>query len=358
MARLLIDARLAGHSGIGTYLAEVLPRALPALARWTPVVMASPAAREAVAALAGAHASTIAWSATPLSLSDLAATPPGTAAGDVLWTPHFDVPLRGRLPLVVTLHDLLPLTAPALAGRSRALPVRLWMRAIRRRARAVLCVSQFTRGEAVRVGGLDAARLHVTPLGVDAAWSAAQPSRKPPPTIVYVGLLKPHKNVARLLRAFARVRDRIPHRLVLVARHRGLRSVDREALALAAALGDRVDVLQDLPFAELVQVVANAQFVAQPSLHEGFGLPALEAMAAGVPVLAGRAGALPEVCGDAAVYCNPESEDDIARSLMLLANDEPLRARLAIAGRARAQAFSWDACAQATVRTIDGAMRG
>jgi hypothetical protein len=91
----------------------------------------------------------------------------------VLWTPHFNVPLRSACPLVVTLHDLLPLTAPALAGYGRSLPVRAWLRAIAARARAVLCVSAFTRGELLRLAPVEPERVHVTPLGVDHAWIAA-----------------------------------------------------------------------------------------------------------------------------------------------------------------------------------------
>ncbi len=174
--------------------------------------------------------------------------------------------------------------------------------------------------------------------------------------MIFVGLLKPHKNVARLLRAFARVRDRIPHRIVLVARHRDVRNVDRDALALARSLGERVELVQDLPFAELVARVHAAQAALQPSLHEGFGLPAVEAMAAGTPVLAGRAGAMPEVCGDAALYCDPESEDDIARALVALGTDADLRTRLAEAGRRRAHAFSWDACAADTAQALTAAL--
>jgi len=95
----------------------------------------------------------------------------------------------------------------------------------------------------------------------------------------------------------------------------------------------------------------------QPSLHEGFGLPALEAMAAGVPVLASNAGALPEVCGEAAVYCDPRSEDEIARCLLLLASDEALRKRLSAAGRLRAQGFTWEACAHITQNALRDALQ-
>jgi len=356
MTRLVIDARLAGHSGIGTYLRQMLPRVIPRVAAWRPIVLVGRGHGADLTAQVGRDADIETWDTPPLSLSDLWSVPPAAGPRDLLWTPHFNVPLRSPCALAVTLHDILPLTSPALAGYGRSLPVRAWLRAIRDRAQAVFCVSDFTRREALRLAGLDPARMYVTPLGVDPAWFAAGAAASPDPamvpTLIFVGLLKPHKNVLRLLRAFAQARDRIPHRLVLVARHRDVRNIDRDALALARTLSDRVELVQDLPFSELVARVASAQFAVQPSLHEGFGLPALEAMAAGVPVLAGRAGAMPEVCGDAAIYCDPESEDDIARTLLLLAGDAALRTRLSRAGRDRAHSFSWDACAAATASPL------
>jgi glycosyltransferase involved in cell wall biosynthesis len=359
MPRLVIDARLCGHSGIGTYLRELLPRVVPSLRDWRPLVLATRANRDDLAASVGRDADVGDWNVAPLSVADLWSKPPHVEPHDLLWTPHFNVPLRSSCALAVTVHDLLPLTMPELAGVGRSLPVRLWLRAIRQRARAVLCVSHFTRNEALRHGALPPGRVHVTPLGVNPLWfgdASAEASSDSPPTMIYVGLLKPHKNVLRLLRAFARVRDDIPHRLVLVARHRGVRNIDSAALALAARLHPRVQLVEQLPLPELIARVRSAQIAVQPSLHEGFGLPALEAMAAGTPVLASRAGAMPEVCGDAALYCDPESEDDIVRALLVLAGDSALRTRLAAAGRARARTFSWEACATATADLLSASL--
>ena len=117
-----------------------------------------------------------------------------------------------------------------------------------------------------------------------------------------------------------------------------------------------MQLVEHLPLPDLIARVQSAQIAVQPSLHEGFGLPALEAMAAGTPVLASRAGAMPEVCGDAALYCDPESEDDIIRAMLVLAGDSALRARLAAAGRARARTFSWDACAATTTGTLSATL--
>ena len=364
MTRLVIDARLAGHSGIGVYLDQMLPRVVPPLGSWRPVVLARAATRGDWASRLGRAADIFEWDVPPLGVRNLASAPPGLAQGDLLWTPHFNVPLVGSAPLAVTLHDLLPLTAPRLAGRGRSFAVHRWLTAIRARARVVFCVSEFTRGEAIARGALDPARLVVTPLGVDRQWFAPAPAAMghadtdlvAQPTIIFVGLLKPHKNVARLLHAFNNVKTVIPHRLVLVARHEGLRNIDREALSVLRTLGDRIELVSDLARADLIARVQSAQFAVLPSLHEGFGLPALEAMAAATPVLAGRAGALPEVCGDAATYCDPWSVDDIARGLLLLASDPSLRARLATAGRERATAYTWDRCAAATAGALDAAL--
>jgi glycosyltransferase involved in cell wall biosynthesis len=358
--RLVVDARLAGHSGIGVYLEHLLPRVLPQLAAWRPLVLARPAMRLALAELLpGVEVD--AWDVAPLTARCLVSVPPRATPQDLLWTPHFNVPLRSSMPLAVTLHDLLPLTAPSLAGTGRAVPLRWWLRAIRERARAVCCVSAFTRGEAERFGACGPGEAIVTPLGVDPVWSTAASLRsdrvRDVPTIIFVGLLKPHKNVTRLLRAFDSVSAAIPHRLVLVAHHARVRNVDREALALIARLGDRVELIDDLPQDELVARVQAAQFSVLPSLHEGFGLPALEAMAAGIPVLVGRAGALPEVCGEAALYCDPTSEQDIAQGLLRLAGDSTLRAELAAAGRLRAATYSWDACAALTAAALERALR-
>jgi glycosyltransferase involved in cell wall biosynthesis len=157
---------------------------------------------------------------------------------------------------------------------------------MRRRARRVICVSEFTREQAVRLGGIDSQRTSVVHLGVDPAWTAGAGSRNvsTSPYLVFVGLVKPHKNLLGLLRAFEILMAAIPHRLVVVGRHTSVRDVDRAALDLARRLGSRVELLENVPRARLIQVVAGADLLVQPSFHEGFGLPPLEAMAAGTPV--------------------------------------------------------------------------
>jgi glycosyltransferase involved in cell wall biosynthesis len=356
MTRVVIDARLAGHSGIGVYLEQMLPRVVPRLAPWRPRVLSRSDTMPEWAQRLERFADVSAWNAPPLGAANLWSAPPSIAADDLLWTPHFNVPLLRRGPLAVTLHDLMPISAPKLAGRGRSLPVRMWMRAIRRHGEAVFCDSEFTQREAVARAALDPSRIIVAPLGVNPLWhsAAAKAATKEAtrdslaPTIIFVGLLKPHKNVTRLVQAFDRIKAKIPHRLLLVARHTGVRSIDHEALRWIRRLGERVMLIENLALDDLIAAVQAAEFAALPSLHEGFGLPALEAMSAGTPVLASRAGALAEVCGDAAAYCDPLSVDDIARGLLELASNPALRARLSASGLLRSAAFSWERCAATT----------
>jgi glycosyltransferase involved in cell wall biosynthesis len=354
---LFIDARMLDHSGIGVYLSNVLPGVLRRCAALDPVLLTLPRQLARARELAAPHGRVLPWRATPLSVADL--LPPSAAArGGLWWSPHFNVPLLSRAPLVVTLHDLLPLdeAGGSVAAHKRA-AARLWLGAIRRRARQVICDSEFTRRDAIRLGGIDPGRTRVAHLGVDPSWTAGATQQKAgaPPHLVFVGLVKPHKNLPGLLRAFETLMPAIPHHLVVVGQHTGLRDVDRAALAIARRLGARVELLEDVAQSRLVQIVATADLLVQPSFTEGFGLPVLEAMAAGTPVLAARAGALPEVCGDAAAYCDPHSSKDIARAIHEIVADPRRRAGMRERGRARARAFTWESCAEATSRALLGA---
>jgi len=157
-----------------------------------------------------------------------------------------------------------------------------------------------------------------------------------------------------LLQAFAMIRERVSHDLVIVGSQRGaLRTSDRRIDAAAAALNGRVRFAEHLELSSLQQCVAGAEVLVQPSLCEGFGLPPLEAMAAGTPCLASRIEPLVEVCGDAAAYCDPRDPADIARRLLELLENRQARQELSSRGRERARAFSWDRSATETLAVFE-----
>jgi glycosyltransferase involved in cell wall biosynthesis len=353
MPLVTVDARMWRSTGIGSYLRGLLPRVVARLEQVRFCVLGDPAelGREGVGREPRVRVRS--FGARVYGPSEqpglLLSTPRETR---VFWAPHVNAPLAGPGRLVVTVHDAFYANPPAGARPrwDKALYLSAMLHGVRRRARAVLCDSAFTRDELERHVGRFAAPLEVVPIGLERAWfeRPAGPAPLDAPYLLFVGNLKPHKNLARTLAAFASIAERVPHVFVVVGPGDG----DAFARALPASVAARVRFAGVVDDAELKRYVAHASGLVLASLYEGFGLPPLEAMALGVPVLVSRAASLPEVCGDAALYCEPESVPDIARGLVTLLTDEAERARLSAAGPVRARGFDWERCADATSAVI------
>jgi glycosyltransferase involved in cell wall biosynthesis len=249
------------------------------------------------------------------------------SAVDVVHYP-FTVPIpQLPLPSVVTLHDLQHLDLPHLfTWQTRVYRRAAYDRAARR-ADIVIVPSAFVRSRAEELLGLDSARVRVIPHGVDhTVFSPSGATREP--FVLYPARVWPHKNHARLFAAFALLRSSRPE-LTLV-----LTGAGTEALGGPPGVSARGVVSE----AELVDLYRRASCVVFPSLYEGFGAPPLEAMACGTAVASSTAGSLPEVCGDAAVYFDPDDAEAIASGMA-----EALDRRDALfeAGVAQAARFTW-----------------
>jgi glycosyltransferase involved in cell wall biosynthesis len=266
-------------------------------------------------------------------------------------------PAWGPWRSVVTLHDLAFLLYPAThTADSRGYYAATGESV--RRAQRVIAVSQRTASDAVRLLGVDPARIRVvheaagpafTPRPYEALAPLAARLGLPldKPYLVFVGTLEPRKNVPLLFDAFARVRANVDAHLVLV----GMRGWLDEPIAEAHArsgVGDAAHFVGWIEGSDLAVLYSHAGVLVLPSLYEGFGLPVLEAMACGAPVVCSNAGPLPEVAGDAAVLLPPTDPqawaDAISRLLTQPRDADVLRAR----GFARAASFSWDRTALAT----------
>jgi glycosyltransferase involved in cell wall biosynthesis len=354
---LAVDARMIRHSGIGTYLRNLLPRLIDARPGWRFTVIGPAAALRSLVP-AGGRVTVVDCEAPIYSVREqLALRRLVPRDADLFWTPHYVIPLLLRQPMLVTVQDVFHLAMPELVGGiARRTYARVMFDAVRRRSARVLFTSEFTRGEFERLVGVTDSPVSVVPLGVDASWRSGDVDGGRPvdaPYLLYVGNVKPHKNVAALVRAYLRVADQIPHHLVIVGRLDGMRTSDDEVRRQAQRSPSRVHLAGEVSDAELARWVRHADVFAFPSLYEGFGLPPLEAMAAECPCLVARSASLPEVCGDAVLYCDPRDDEDMAARLLSLATDESLRDTLRARGRDRAAQFTWERCAAGTLAAIE-----
>jgi glycosyltransferase involved in cell wall biosynthesis len=272
----------------------------------------------------------------------------------LLHVQYFVAP-RPKLPTVVTVHDLSFTRHPELFGvRDRLLLGGLVPGSVRR-ARRVIAVSEFTRADLIDRYGLDPSRVVAIRNGVAARFrpdpEAARDARArlslERPFVLFVGALQPRKNVAVLLDAFARLRGHDDLDLVLAGGDRGGLAALRERVR-DLALGPRVRLLGHVSEAALPGLYSAARLLAFPSLYEGFGLPALEAMACGTPVAASVTTGLGEAVGDAGLTFDPRSPEEIADCIRRLLEDDDLRAALRARGLERAARFTWRRSAEAT----------
>jgi alpha-1,3-rhamnosyl/mannosyltransferase len=282
-------------------------------------------------------------------------------APDVFHYPHFDAPLLTTVPYVASIHDVTYLAMRELFprfGPAKIAYMRGMFRATLRRAARTLVPSAATASDLARMFG-NGGRIQVVPYGVDeifrpAAKAELEKFRREHslsrPFVLCVGEFRPHKNHAALLRAWSRTRAREDHDLVLVGqRHPG--GVDPEALAREAGVSVRVLSALDRP--GLVAAYTAADLFALVSRYEGFGFPALEAMACGTPVLASRTTSLGEVVGKGGVTVDPEDEAAIAEELDRLLRDSAERAQLTERGYARCAEFHWKRTAEETLAVYD-----
>ena len=264
---------------------------------------------------------------------------------DVLVNTIPEGPLAASVPQVTVVHDLIPVDFPAEYPRQQ-LYFRHLVPAMLRRAGMVVAVSEATRQRVLSAYRLPPARVRTVLNGFDAElFSAEGPAVGDGglPYVLFVGNLLPHKNLPRLVEAFAGAAARTPARLVVVGGGRP------HAIAQVRALAERVratvEVRQFVPSAELAPLMRGARALVMPSLAEGFGLPALEAMACGTPVIAANVSSLPEVVGDAGLLVDPLDVAALTDAIARVLSDDRLRKELSARGLERATRFSWTRCA-------------
>jgi glycosyltransferase involved in cell wall biosynthesis len=354
--RIAIDARKLHDFGIGTYIRNLLKH-LALIDRDTEYVLLCRPQDVKVAVGLGPNFRAVAESSRPYSVAEQVMLPARLVAQNVslLHEPHYVLPPLVPCRAVVTIHDCIHLMFPQyLPNRLAYGYARATLWAAARRAERIFTVSETSKADILRYCDVAAERIIVvynaiddrfaTPPEPEAIERVRERYQLHGPFALYVGNIKPHKNLERLIDAFDMVRRGGFERLELliigdqISKYPRLRrAVDKHKLH------KHVRFLGFVPDDTLAALYRLATVFVFPSLYEGFGLPPLEAMASGTPVVTSNRSSLPEVAGDAAVLVDPYSAASIAEGIQQVLSDPELRRSLSARGLARAREFSWDA---------------
>ena len=360
--RIAIDARKYHDFGIGTYIRNLLKHLASSDHDTEYVVLCRPQDTEIIRQL-GPTFTPVAEKARPYSIREQIALPLRllTARVSLFHAPHYVLPPLVPCRSIVTIHDCIHLMFPQyLPNRMAYVYARASLAAAATRAARILTVSETSKSDILRYCNVPADRIIVIPNAIDDR--LATPPREEDiqrvreryqldgPFALYVGNIKPHKNLERLIDAFHLVRREGFERLKLliigdqISKFPSLRrAVDRYKLHKHVRF---LGFVGDDTLAALYRLATVFVF---PSLYEGFGLPPLEAMASGTPVVTSNVSSLPEVVGDAAVLVDPYSSKSIADGIQRVLVDPALRETLRIRGLERAKAFSWESSVQRTL---------
>jgi glycosyltransferase involved in cell wall biosynthesis len=359
--RIAIDARKLRDFGIGTYIRNLVEELARLDSQSEYLLLLAPGDVEFAAGL-GENFRAVPESSRPYSVGEQIRIPLALARDRVhlLHEPHYVLPPATRCRSVVTIHDCIHLMFPQyLPNRLAPIYARAAMWSATRQADRILTVSEASKRDILRLFDVAPDRVEVIYNALDARFSdppdeahieqVRQRYQLHHPFVLYVGNIKPHKNLQRLIAAFAEARATGPDDLRLVvigdeiSRYPALRqTVHRHKL------DKHVRFFGFQPAQTLVAFYRLAHAFVFPSLYEGFGLPPLEAMACGTPVVTSNQSSLPEVAGGAAVLVDPYDVDAIADGIRRVVSDDTLRADLIRKGLARVHDFSWKEAARKT----------
>jgi len=285
---------------------------------------------------------------------------------DLMHFPHFNVPLYCPVDFIVTIHDLI-LTKFPTTRASTLSPIIYWFKNLAyravifsavRRAKKIIAVSQYTKEDIINKFGVDKEKVVVTLLGLTETFFQPQKNNREVlkkynirrPFVLYVGNAYPHKNLELLIRVFSKLSERQKDiQLVMVGKTDYFYKRLKEYAKNYNSDGRKIIFTDFVADEDLSFLYRQALIYVFPSLYEGFGLPPLEAMSQGCPVLSSNESCLPEILGEAADYFNPKDENEMLGKIEDLMADDIKRERLINKGKVRIQNYSWSRCAKETL---------
>jgi glycosyltransferase involved in cell wall biosynthesis len=268
----------------------------------------------------------------------------------LLFSPIPEAPLFSQCRYIATVHDLIPLRYP-----KRFSPLtpyfRFYVPQVLSQAEHIICNSQATADDMIHFWQIPAHKITPIPLGYNQTLFYPSSQQQDGQYFLHIGRPDPHKNVGRLIDAFAQIPD-TDYQLWLIGPPDSRYTPKLQQQATELGLRDRVRFLNYIPDAQLPDLVRGATALVFPSLWEGFGLPVLEAMGCGTPVITSNCASLPEVTGEAAILIDPANPEEIANAMTAVTNNSELRRKLRKLGLKRASQFSWEKTGNATVEIL------
>ena len=277
---------------------------------------------------------------------------------DLLHSPNYVSPYLSRVSTVITVYDLSAFMFPDTHPILRQLRHRLFLSYSLKKSSKVITISENSKKDIQKYFGTPKEKIEVVYPGVSSRFSRLDRRNIkvsgdiPSSFFLYLGTLEPRKNLITLLRAFSKIRYKIDQKLVVVG-GRGWYYHDIFDLVKKLSIKEKVVFLGYLPDEVLVNIYNLADLFVYPSLYEGFGLPPLEAMACGCPVITSNTSSLPEAVGDAGIMIDPNDVEALAREMARVLADEKLRKEMSEKGLARAKLFSWEKCARETLQLYE-----
>lgn len=354
-----LDARMLTYSGIGTYLRGLLSKLLSLPGEEQYLLFGK--LKEIKRYLKEGKVRAVSWDSGPYNLFSLWLNPVIRRGFDLFHCPHYNLPFKIDKPCVVTIHDLIHFVRSDLLTNNIAHLYASWLLPrVVLKAWHIITVSEYSRQDIIRYLKVRENRIskiyhgvgeEFHPIPVKNVESFRASHGLPARFILFVGLLKPHKNIVKLIKAFSLVLHKHKDEeicLLLVGR-RDERYSDLSKILRQKEFTRNVIHISQISYEDLPFLYNAAEILVLPSLYEGFGLPALEAMACGTPVVCSNATSLPEVVGDAAFMVDPHSAESIGYGIEKVLTDSLLRTTLRQNGLKRASLFQWQDAALKTL---------
>ena len=273
---------------------------------------------------------------------------------DLLWWPHWNIPIFYKGKIITTIYDAFHLRIPVnFKNFFKNIYTRLLFNFVRKKSLLTFTLSNFSKTELTKLTKINPKNIHITNLAVDKEWFNFQPDRNKidsiHPYIVYVGNVKPHKNLITLVESYIKILDKVEHNLLIIGKKEGFISGDKVVQKYANLYPDRIKFTGWIEDIDVRNYVANADLMVFPTLYEGFGIPPLEAMACGCPVLVSDIAVTREVCSDAAIFFDPNNSEELSKSIINILSNSDHRNKMHSKGVERSKYFSWESSANKTI---------